>query len=141
MSDLRQVVYVSTATPKFSDAVLESILTESRANNAKVGVTGMLVYADGSVMQAIEGPPAAIGDLMAKIASDTRHAGISVIWDHPIAKRGFPDWRMAYARCPRAADIDNCVDLLRSREPLMTEFGDRGAVGTLMRTFLENARA
>jgi len=141
MSDLRQVVYVSTASPKFSDDILESVLTESRANNARTDVTGMLLYADGSVMQAIEGPTDVIGDLMAKIARDRRHCNVNVIWDHGIARRDFPDWRMAYARCPRAADIDNCVNLLKSREPLQAELGERGAVGILMGTFLKNVRA
>jgi len=47
---------------------------------------------------------------------------------------------MAYARRPRAEDIDSRIDILRSREPLMMEFGDRGTVGILIRTFLENVR-
>ena len=49
------LVYVSAARKLFDEAELSALLTQCRANNARLGVTGVLLYADGNFMQALEG--------------------------------------------------------------------------------------
>ncbi|HSM42684.1 MAG TPA: BLUF domain-containing protein, partial [Afifellaceae bacterium] len=49
------LVYVSAAHHLMGDDELTEILETSRARNAAAGITGMLLYKDGSFMQLLEG--------------------------------------------------------------------------------------
>jgi hypothetical protein len=63
-----QVFYSSAALVPFSDAELTDLLAVSRANNLRLGVTGMLLYHDGSFLQALEGEETIVERLYAKSA-------------------------------------------------------------------------
>jgi hypothetical protein len=63
----------------FSEEELIQLLETSRQNNAKIGVTGMLLYKDGNFMQLIEGPEEAVRALHAKISIDPRHRGLMTL--------------------------------------------------------------
>ena len=104
---LTALVYVSTAHGTLTAGQLETILDHSRRNNERDGITGMLLYADGSFIQAIEGPEAAIDGLFARLLEDRRHEGVTVVARYPIARRQFPDWSMGFRRFarPEAADL------------------------------------
>ncbi len=54
------LVYVSSAVRPFSRVDLDDLLATSRANNARVGITGMLLYKDGNFMQVLEGDEEAV---------------------------------------------------------------------------------
>lgn len=98
MAQLIHLVYASVATQTFSEQQLTDLLTQSRANNERVGLTGMLLYAEGSFFQVLEGPPAAVDSLAQKIHSDPRHTNMIVIIREPIARRSFEEWSMGFAR-------------------------------------------
>jgi hypothetical protein len=52
---LHQIIYTShSLVPMTGDELLE-LLDQSRRDNAAVGITGLLLHADGSFMQTIEG--------------------------------------------------------------------------------------
>lgn len=95
-NDLRQVVYVSSARRKFSAEEITSLLDVSRRNNARDGITGMLLYRDGNFIQAVEGPAPAIEDLMNRLRRDETHHGMIVMIDRPIQERDFGDWTMGF---------------------------------------------
>jgi len=67
-------------------------------NNTKLGVTGMLLYENGSFFQVIEGPSKVIEELFQVIHSDNRHHKVVTIIAEPIVKRSFSDWTMGFAR-------------------------------------------
>ena len=91
---LVQVVYGS-ATPRLLDRVeLVELLRISRRNNAAVSVTGALLYADGNVMQVLEGPEDAVDATYARIERDPRHRRVIQLVRGPVAERSFPDWSM-----------------------------------------------
>ncbi len=97
-SPFRQLVYgSSTPTPLDADA-LADILRVSRENNTADGVTGALLYADGNVMQVLEGAPEAVGRVFDRLSRDTRHHRILVLLDRPAEARAFPDWSMGLVR-------------------------------------------
>jgi len=54
------IVYISAAVQPLSDADLEALLAKSREKNARLKVTGILLYKDGDIMQLIEGPGEAV---------------------------------------------------------------------------------
>jgi hypothetical protein len=129
MSDIRQIVYASTAANKFTPAELDGLLTQAKLNNARLDVTGMLIYADGSVMQAIEGAPDTIG-------ADPRHKDVTLIADFERDSRDFANWRMAYHHEPHAEAIENCVRLFENRAALLQELNGKSIVGVILGGFL-----
>ncbi len=93
---IRQLVYVSNAKFGLEDRDMESILAASRRNNKALGVTGLLIYADGVFIQVLEGTEEAVGRLYDKIAEDVRHDNVAVISDQICEERTFPRWAMAH---------------------------------------------
>jgi hypothetical protein len=90
------LVYVSSATTLFSRSQLLDILSASRASNIALGVTGMLLYKGGNLMQVLEGERDAVQGLYAKIARDPRHQGLMTLLDGAQDERRFGDWSMAF---------------------------------------------
>jgi len=90
------LVYVSTATHLLEPAKLQALLTQSRTNNARLGVTGALLYNDGNFMQALEGDDAIVSALYATIVADPRHYDVTTILERPQPARLFGDWTMAF---------------------------------------------
>ena len=100
---VHSLVYVSSATDLFDRAELEEILAVSRRNNAARGVTGMLLYKDGNLMQVLEGDEEAVQATYARISADPRHRGLMVLLEEAVEDRQFADWTMAF-RDLEAAD-------------------------------------
>ena len=96
MSDLHAMVYVSSATGHMSAGTLHTILESSRIRNRAAEVSGLLLYADGNIIQCLEGPPAAVSATFARISRDPRHHGIFVIFNEAVAARSFQGWDMAW---------------------------------------------
>lgn len=90
------LTYVSTAVHPFSIDELRELLTKSRANNTKLGVTGMLLYKDGSFMQVLEGEEAVIRALADKIHEDPRHKSMLTLYKGQSPERQFADWSMGF---------------------------------------------
>jgi hypothetical protein len=95
-NDIFFYVYCSKATKPFSEADLLELLTRSRENNAKVSLTGVLLYKDGNFMQALEGPEPAIRELLKKIHGDSRHQDVVRMLEGRSADRQFPYWYMGF---------------------------------------------
>ena len=93
---LVQVVYGSSTPRPLSPDELLDILRVSRRNNAAVGVTGVLLYSGGNVMQVLEGPEAAVDEVYGRVARDPRHRGVLQLIRGPVAERSFPDWSMGF---------------------------------------------
>jgi hypothetical protein len=101
-----QIVYVSIANQDFSAADLKKLLVRASMRNKAAGVTGMLVFHDGTILQAIEGEKGAVLGIFARIKSDPRHGDLAVLHRGagPVA-RVFGDWSMGYADFTGAAGI------------------------------------
>ena len=90
---MHQIVYTSTASEDFSTADLN--LLGARRRNKALGVSGMLVFHDGTFLQALEGEQRAINEIFASIVSDRRHRDIDVLHRGPgFDQRIFGDWSM-----------------------------------------------
>lgn len=93
---LHYLVYVSSAVVPFSPPELVELLAASRRKNDGLGISGMLLYKDGNLMQVLEGEEAAVQGLYARIARDPRHRGLLVLSQGALAARQFPDWSMSF---------------------------------------------
>jgi hypothetical protein len=90
------LLYLSSAGMKFSDVELVDLLKKARENNARVDVTGMLLYHDGNFLQVLEGEEAAVRSLFETISKDPRHQSVIKLIERPITERMFGDWSMAF---------------------------------------------
>jgi Sensors of blue-light using FAD len=91
-----QIMYSSQAAVPMTVTDLEEILTDARAGNQARHVTGALVYVDGVFFQIIEGDKEVVQNLMASIASDSRHHAVKVFYEAEVDARAFESWSMAY---------------------------------------------
>jgi hypothetical protein len=94
--ELFEVVYVSAAKAPFSPAALRELLAKARTNNARINVTGMLIYAQGSFLQILEGAEADVDTLYEKISRDDRHYRVIRVFSKKTDRRSFGDWTMGY---------------------------------------------
>lgn len=92
-----QLIYASAATTPFSAQELGMLLVRARANNQKIGVTGLLVHHHGSFFQILEGDGGAVDSLYARINQDKRHQRVLTLSRAPVAERSFGEWSMGYA--------------------------------------------
>jgi len=115
------LVYVSSASSLFSRSDLDEILDISRRNNEARGISGILLYKDGNLMQLLEGEQDAVESLYRKISRDPRHKGLIAIWDGTQTERQFPSWSMAFRDLdgPVARDTPGYSDFLTT--PLVSK--------------------
>ena len=78
------------------EALLPGILAQAVRNNVRNGLTGMLLCADGNVLQVLEGEEDALHATFAKIERDSRHKDVFVLTQEPIEQRCFSQWSMGY---------------------------------------------
>ena len=91
-----QIVYASTAAKLFSSNELFEWIEQFRAKNARLGITGLLLYKHGAFMQALEGEEEAVRAIFAIIRADQRHHHILTLVTMPVPARQFPDWSMGF---------------------------------------------
>lgn len=119
MESLYQLSYVSSAVYWMEQAELETLLEQARPNNHRLGVTGMLLYADGAFIQVLEGPRDSVLALYERILEDKRHTHALVIYEGSASERLFPDWKMGFRYLDRQSfeRLPGFTDLLRSGSP------------------------
>jgi hypothetical protein len=94
---MQQVIYSSAAVAPFSERELTELLTIARINNGRLGVTGMLLYHEGSFLQALEGDARVVDALFTKIGKDKRHHRVVTLLRREIEAPEFAQWTMGFA--------------------------------------------
>ena len=98
---LVRLMYASRAASSVTQDELASILKKSKANNAPVGVTGVLCYSGGIFLQVLEGGRMAVSRLYNRIANDTRHQDVVLLGYEEIGERSFVRWSMGQVNLDR----------------------------------------
>lgn len=91
-----RTVYVSSNSRIFSQDDIKDILDVSRANNARRGITGALLYHQRNFMQILEGDRETIEALYDRIKEDPRHKHVIQLLAYDCEDRLFADWSMGY---------------------------------------------
>ena len=133
--NLIHCVYSSVQSVEFSPEDIAELLDIARTNNAKLGITGMLLYDKGAFFQLLEGPISVVCPLLEKIQKDERHEHFVKIIQEDITERDFSEWTMGYSGIKS--------DELRNIEGLNDFFGsgkryvdlDEGRAKTLLKGF------
>ena len=101
MPSLIHCIYASAAICAFDTPALAKLLAKARDDNNRLGITGMLLYTGGSFFQVLEGRPAVVNALYAKIELDKRHDRVTQIISEPIPMRSFDAWTMGFSTLSR----------------------------------------
>ena len=108
-----RLIYSSHATREMTVQDLEQLLAASRARNALVGITGLLLYRDGIFLQCLEGEEGVVRDTYARILRDPRHHRVLHLIEERVDGRSFPDWAMEFRRPETPWELS----LLEGRQP------------------------
>jgi hypothetical protein len=76
---------------------IQDILTVARRSNAQSGITGAMLYNAGRFAQVLEGPLSEVEKTFDRIMLDRRHRDVTMLQFHPIDRRNFGNWSMAFA--------------------------------------------
>ena len=93
---LHRLVYMSTAVGVLRADELDKVYLRAKVSNASAGITGLLLFYEGTFLQLLEGPAAGISSLVQKLRRDKRHANLIILESSPIETRVFPDSPMQY---------------------------------------------
>lgn len=113
---LVRCLYASRATTPLTSGVLDTILEQSRRNNPRLGVTGMLCMSDEVFIQVLEGGRDAVCELYKAIATDPRHAHVRLLVYEEITERRFGHWTMGH------------VNLAKVNPSLLLKYSERAAL-------------
>ncbi len=98
---LVRLMYASRAANSVNQNELVAILKKSKANNAEVGVTGVLCFSSGIFLQVLEGGRLQVSALYNKIAADPRHHDVLLLSYEEVEERRFAGWSMGRANLAR----------------------------------------
>jgi hypothetical protein len=103
------IIYQSKDIASFSGKELKKLLLRSRSRNGADGITGVLLFHEGTFLQALEGGEAAVKATFARIAQDSRHEEVCVLANVSRAERHriFGEWSMGFANASETAKILN----------------------------------
>jgi len=96
-SGLFSLLYVSEMSRPDAQE-LGRICEQSRANNLRDDITGLLVFDGRAFCQFVEGGERMIAALLARLERDPRHRHMRLLQFGPLSgARRFPLWRLGYA--------------------------------------------
>ena len=89
-------MYYSTATNTYS--IEDFILLEKQCleGNTPLGITGILLYNKGCIMQILEGEKELVESIFDKIKIDIRHTDVFLFNSYEIDQRSYKDWSMQF---------------------------------------------
>jgi hypothetical protein len=89
-----RLIYKSTAVEPISRRLVDTITTVSQRNNARIGVTGILLATRQQYVQVLEGEIEAVNGVYQKVCCDPRHTGLIIVSYKHVSRRRFPKWSM-----------------------------------------------
>jgi FAD-dependent sensor of blue light len=110
-----QLIYRSAARVAFNERQLSQLLSQARDNNLQRGLTGMLLYDEGSFLQVLEGESEHLLALYTRILLDPRHVDIAKLLEREIQERQFGAWQMGFVSAARlGVTIPGYSDFLKN---------------------------
>jgi hypothetical protein len=92
---LTRLIYCSR-TKGLGPEVIEDILRQARAENAKQGVTGILLFNADFFLQCLEGGRESVNKIYHRILADPRHESPVILNYEEVDQRCFASWDMGY---------------------------------------------
>lgn len=113
---------------------VHNILDKSRKNNAKVSITGALLFNAGCFAQVLEGPLQQVEQTFERIQRDMRHEDVSVLESGYVPNREFPEWSMAFAGS--ATEESSALAVFRTPNTSVNTSAAAAEINALLRTLV-----
>ena len=136
MSPLIQVIYASAAATPFTPDALRALLAKARVRNTFYGISGVLLYHEGSILQVLEGPEDSVDLILASVTKDPRHDKLRYLSRTPIQKREFEAWSMGFLD-PSASGLTRPQGYLDYRDMLRAMDQSSSHARKMLRFFQE----
>ncbi|HEX2855309.1 MAG TPA: BLUF domain-containing protein [Opitutaceae bacterium] len=136
--NLCQIIWISEAVKNYTNAELLVLLTKARANNAKHGVTGLLLYHGGSFMQFMEGEADTVMSIYQnRIMRSRWHRSVTLLLQTEIPERVFSTWEMGFmtADSELAKKVPGFLDFVQTRSSFLHLIGDSRRTKKLIEEF------
>lgn len=91
---LVRCLYASRISKSVTPSALDEILEQSRKNNPRQGITGLLCHTHDIFVQVVEGGRGPISDLLRSIYHDDRHQDMTILSFEEVTERRFGNWTM-----------------------------------------------
>lgn len=113
-----QLIYASSMRSGMGEKTVQKIAVQSRERNLEHGITGLLLFSKGIVLQVIEGERFDVEALQRQILRDTRHRDVFVVAERETDKREFEDMPMAFKSITSAKGHKLLKQLTKTAESL-----------------------
>jgi len=124
---LIQLIYTSASARGLDEVERARIVCRARVDNARLGISSVLVHVDGSFFQVLEGEVDVVDELFLRIAGDPRHVRVTEILREPITRRRFAGWCLGYADGFSGQRLPGpTVALRQRRQDALQDAGRRG---------------
>ncbi len=120
---LVRLLYASRPAAPPTDSVIDAILQQSRKNNPRQGITGMLCFSDQLFVQVLEGGRDEVCELYNTIVRDARHTGVRILLYDEIAERRFGSWTMGQVKIDQ---VNPALLLKYAEKPELNPFAATG---------------
>ncbi len=120
---LVRCLYASRAAAPLVPSVVDSILEQSRKNNPRQGITGMLCFVDDIFIQVIEGGRDEVCELFNAIVRDDRNLNVRILIYEEISERKFGSWTMGQVNI---AKLNPALLLKYSEKAVLNPFACSG---------------
>lgn len=139
LSMFMSLIYVSHSLiePGAQKSEIENIVTGSIERNARLRIRGALLFTEKHFAQVLEGPKAAVEELMTSILCDARHDQVTVIERRPIDGYRFSDWGLAY--WGNASYMDRKIASLLSKQDAANAAGRNAQLFELIRRLAQES--
>ncbi|MFD2933757.1 BLUF domain-containing protein [Spirosoma flavum] len=130
------IVYISSAF--LSEEELNLIMYQSQKKNRALGITGVLLYFNGSIIEVLEGPEEKVEALYEVISQDSRHTQLIQLYANPIERRSFPNWFMGY-KTISAIELEHLKDVVPFTENSVSEtLNEENVILAMVKLFYKN---
>jgi hypothetical protein len=120
---LVRCLYASRSAVPLVAPVVDSILEQSRKNNPRQGITGMLCFFDDIFVQVLEGGRDEVCELFNAIVRDDRHRNVRILTYEEISERRFGSWTMGQVNI---ATVNPSLLLKYSEKAVLNPFSCSG---------------
>ncbi len=120
---LVRLLYASRAAAPLTTAMVDSIMEQSRENNPRHGITGLLCFSGDIFIQVLEGGRDAVCELFNTIVRDERHLNVRILIYQEIAERRFGGWTMGQVNI---AKVNPSLLLKHAEKAELNPFGCSG---------------
>ena len=97
VSELHEVLYVSTLAPGAPLQVVAQIAAKARLANEAADISGLLIFDGMRFCQQIEGPRREVLALTQRVLQDKRHIDVEILRHGPLEARRFERFALGYA--------------------------------------------